>query len=99
MPGVRSSFDVVTRVEIYTTSMCPYCVRAKRLLQARGIAYEEIDVEGDAALRADLVERTGRRTVPQIFIDRRSIGGFEELAALDAAGELRTLVPQADETR
>jgi glutaredoxin 3 len=89
----------VARVEIYTTVVCPFCVRAKRLLQARGIPYDEIDVEGDDALRADLVERTGRRTVPQIFIDGRSIGGFEELAALDAAGELKALVPQADERR
>jgi glutaredoxin 3 len=67
-------------------------VRAKRLLQARGIDYDEIDVEGDATLRADLVRRTGRRTVPQIFIDGESIGGFEELAALDASTRLADLV-------
>jgi glutaredoxin 3 len=67
-------------------------VRAKRLLQARGIDYDEIDVEGDATLRADLVRRTGRRTVPQIFIDGMSIGGFEELAALDASTRLADLV-------
>lgn len=77
---------------MYTTAYCPFCVRAKRLLQARGIPYEEIDVDGDDALRAQVVERSGRRTVPQIFIDGRSIGGFEELAALDASGELATLV-------
>ena len=81
----------VARVEIYTTSSCPFCVRAKRLLQARGIDYDEIDVEDDAALRADLVRRTGRRTVPQIFIDGVSIGGFEELAALDASMRLSDL--------
>jgi glutaredoxin 3 len=78
----------VPRIEIYTTPNCPFCVRAKRLLDARGIPFREIDVGDDDALRADIVERTGRRTVPQIFIDGRSIGGFEELAALDAAGEL-----------
>jgi glutaredoxin 3 len=78
----------VVRVEIYTTPSCPFCVRAKRLLQARGIPFEEIDVAGDDDLRAQVIDRTGRRTVPQIFIDGRSIGGFEELAALDAAGEL-----------
>ena len=81
----------MARVAIYTTPSCPYCVRTKRLLQARGIAYEEIDVAMDDELRADLVRRTGRRTVPQIFIDGRSIGGFEELVELDAGGELAGL--------
>jgi glutaredoxin 3 len=82
----------VTRVEIYTTPSCPFCVRAKRLLQARGIAYDEIDVAEDEELRADLIRRTGRRTVPQIFIDGEPIGGFEELAALDASTRLANLV-------
>jgi len=82
----------VARFEIYTTPSCPFCVRAKRLLQARGIPYDEIDVAGDDALRADLVRRTGRRTVPQIFIDGEPIGGFEELAALDASTRLADLV-------
>ena len=81
----------MARVEIYTTPSCPFCVRAKRLLQARGIAYEEVDVAGDPELRADLVQRTGRRTVPQIFIDGEPIGGFEELAALDASTRLANL--------
>jgi glutaredoxin 3 len=67
-------------------------VRAKRLLEARGIAFVEIDVAHDDALRAEIVQRSGRYTVPQIFIDERSIGGFEELAALDQAGELAGLV-------
>lgn len=79
------------RVEVYTTPSCPFCVRAKRLLEARRIPFREVDVAGDDALRADLVARTGRRTVPQIFIDGRSIGGFEELAALDSAGDLAGL--------
>ena len=79
------------RVELYTTPSCPFCVRAKRLLTERHIAYTEIDVSEDDDLRGDVMQRTGRRTVPQIFIDGRSIGGFEELAALDAAGELRDL--------
>jgi glutaredoxin 3 len=81
----------VTRVKIYTTSSCPFCLRAKRLLEARGIPFEEIDVGNDDALREEIIQRTGRRTVPQIFIDERSIGGFEELAALDAAGKLADL--------
>lgn len=79
------------RVEIYTTPVCPFCVRAKRLLAERRIPYREIDVSLDDDLRADIVARTGRRTVPQIFIDGRSIGGYEELAAMDAAGDLREL--------
>jgi glutaredoxin 3 len=79
------------RVEMYSTASCPFCVRAKRLLDARGIAYRDIDVGSDDALRADVVRRSGRRTVPQIFIDGRAIGGFEELAALDAGGQLEEL--------
>ena len=82
----------MTRVDIYTTPSCPYCVRAKRLLDARGIPFREIDVANDDDLRAEIIARTGRRTVPQIFIDGRSIGGFEELAALDSAGDLAPLV-------
>jgi glutaredoxin 3 len=84
----------VHRVQVYTTPSCPYCVRAKRLLEARGIPFAEIDVAHDDALRGEIMERTGRRTVPQIFIDERSIGGFEELAALDQAGELAGLAGQ-----
>jgi glutaredoxin 3 len=79
------------RVDLYTTPSCPFCVRAKRLLSERHIAYAETDLSGDDDLRADIMQRTGWRTVPQIFIDGRFIGGFEELAALDAAGELRGL--------
>ena len=81
----------MTRVKLYTTMTCPFCIRAKRLLEARGIPFEEVDVGHDDALREEIMQRTGRRTVPQIFIDERSIGGFEELAALDAAGKLAAL--------
>ncbi len=86
---------LVARVEVYTTPSCPFCVRAKRLLDERGIRFREIDVADDDALRAEVIERTGRRTVPQIFIDGRSIGGFEELAALDADGGLAELAGPA----
>jgi glutaredoxin 3 len=82
----------MARVEVYTTRTCPYCVRAKRLLHERGIPFDEIDVSDDDELRADLVRRTGRRTVPQIFIDGKSIGGFEELYALDVSAELSTML-------
>ena len=86
----------MAHVEIYTTPSCPFCVRAKRLLEARGIDYDEIDVADDPALRADLVRRTGRRTVPQIFIGDKHVGGFEELAALDHKGELDPLLANVE---
>jgi glutaredoxin 3 len=81
----------MARIEVYTTPFCPYCVRAKRLLQERGLVYEEFDVAMDDALREQIIGRSGRRTVPQIFIDDRSIGGYDELAELDASGELAAL--------
>jgi glutaredoxin 3 len=79
-------------VTIYTTNACGYCVAAKNLLRRRGIAYEEIDVTGKPEKRAWLVEATGRRTVPQIFIRGEAIGGYDELAALDREGKLAALV-------
>ena len=78
----------MTDVSIYTTRICPYCVAAKRLLSKRDIPYEDIDVSNDPDKRAWLVQATGRRTVPQIFIKGEAIGGYDELAALDASGEL-----------
>jgi len=79
-------------VTIYTTPYCPYCVRAKRLLDGKGVAYREIDVAGDHDQRAWLREKTGRRTVPQIFIDERAVGGCDDLYALERAGELDKLL-------
>jgi glutaredoxin 3 len=76
-------------VTIYTTRICPYCTAAKRLLTQRGAAYREVDVTGDDAKRAWLVETTGRRTVPQIFFGDEPIGGYDDLAALDKAGQLK----------
>ncbi|HEY8078002.1 MAG TPA: glutaredoxin 3 [Labilithrix sp.] len=75
-------------VRIYSTLICPYCIRAKALLNAKGIPYENVDVTGNPAMRAWLVQQTGRRTVPQIFIGEEAIGGFDELRALDRSGEL-----------
>ena len=83
-------------VTIYTTRICPYCIAAKRLLSARQIAYEEIDVTGDEAKRAWLVEVTGgRKTVPQIFIHGQSIGGYDELKQLDQSGRLAPMLQPA----
>ena len=76
------------KVQIYSKQVCPYCVRAKSLLDRKGVAYEEIDVENDDAKRAWLVEATGQRTVPQVFVDGRSLGGFTDIDALDKAGKL-----------
>jgi glutaredoxin 3 len=75
-------------IRVYSTLICPYCIRAKALLKSRGIQYEEIDVTGDSSARAWLVQATGRRTVPQIFFGDEPIGGFDELRAMDVSGEL-----------
>ncbi len=79
---------VMPKVQIYTKRVCPYCVSAKVLLKKKGVAYEEIDVENDDERRAWLVEATGQRTVPQIFVDGRSLGGFSDIEALDKQGKL-----------
>ncbi len=76
------------KVQIYSKQNCPYCVRAKLLLQKKGVAFEEIDVENDDARRAWLVEESGQRTVPQVFVDGRSLGGFTDIDVLDRKGEL-----------
>jgi glutaredoxin 3 len=76
------------KIVMYTTAWCPYCIRAKRLLKAKGWDFEEIDVDGDHEKRRWLVQATGRRTVPQIFIGDESVGGFDEINALDRRGEL-----------
>jgi len=82
----------MARVTIYTTGVCPYCVRAKRLLGELVIAYEEIDVGRDEARRAEMVSRTGgRMSVPQIFIDGEHVGGYDELRALAERGGLASL--------
>jgi glutaredoxin 3 len=79
-------------VKIYTRRWCGYCSAAERLLEQKGVAYEEIDTTGDRETRALLVDQTGRTTVPQIFIDGRSIGGYDELRALERAGQLDGLL-------
>ena len=83
------------KVEVYVTDYCPYCWRAKALLQKRDVAYEEIDVSGDHARRAWLVQATGMRTVPQIFIGGKPVGGSDELHALDRSGELAKMLGRA----
>lgn len=81
------------KVEIYTTLWCPYCARAKALLDRKGVAYEEKDAPHGSEHRREAIERSGgRTTVPQIFINGRSIGGSDELAALERAGKLDALL-------
>ncbi len=85
----------MARVEIYTTEYCPYCIRARMLLLDKGVEFEEIDVGDNPALRAQMVERAGgRRTVPEIFINGRIIGGYDELRALEMEGRLDALLAE-----
>ena len=79
----------MAEVELYTTPFCPYCVRARALLERKGVAYTDIDIIGESARRAEMVRRAGGRTsVPQIFIGGEHIGGSDELLALDRDDEL-----------
>ena len=83
----------MAEVEIYTTMFCPYCVRAKKLLDSKSVPFTEIDVSTSSSRRAEMTERAdGRYTVPQIFINGAGIGGSDELAALDASGKLDELL-------
>jgi glutaredoxin 3 len=79
-------------VKIFTTPWCPYCVRAKRLLEKKGVSYQEIDVAEDDEARVRLAEQTGRRTVPQIFIGEHHVGGSDDLHDLEAQGKLDALL-------
>ena len=83
-------------VRMYTTAVCPYCIRAKQVLKAKGVAQiEEIRVDTDPAERVKMMELTGRRTVPQIFIGDTHVGGCDDLAALDSRGGLALLLQAA----
>ena len=82
-----------SKVLMYSTGVCPYCQRAEMLLQARGVTdIQKIRVDVEPARRDEMIEKTGRRTVPQIFIGDRHIGGFDDLSALDRAGGLAPLL-------
>ena len=81
------------KVTMYTTGVCPYCNMAERLLQSKGVAeIEKIRVDLEPEQRAEMMEKTGRRTVPQIYIGETHVGGFDDLSALDRAGELEPLL-------
>ena len=83
------------RIEVYAKQSCPYCVRARALLTSKGAHFEVIDIEATPGARDQMVARSGRRTVPQIFIDDRHIGGCDDLTALDAAGGLDPLLERS----
>lgn len=85
----------MAKIEIYSTPVCPYCVRAKSLLKSKNQNYEEIDISVNAQIRDEMMSRAGgRRTVPQIFINDKHIGGFDDLYALDQKGDLDPLLAE-----
>ena len=79
-------------VVMYKTAVCPYCVMVGMLLKKKGVSWREVDVTHDLELRREMEERSGRRTVPQVFIDDFSVGGYDDLSRLDRAGELDGLL-------
>lgn len=82
----------MTQVTIYTTAWCPYCHRAKALLTQKGVAFDEIDVTMDGKKRAEMEQKAGRHTVPQIWIGETHVGGSDDLHALDRAGKLDAML-------
>ncbi len=83
----------MAKVKMYCTAVCPYCVMAERLLKSKGVTeIEKIRIDLDSAKRAEMMEKTGRRTVPQIYIMDYHVGGYDDLAALDRAGKLNELL-------
>ncbi len=82
----------MAKIEIYTQDWCPYCVRAKSLLSKKNVEFREIDAPGGSPARAEALARSGRTSVPQIFIDGTLIGGCDDLMALDRAGKLNAML-------
>lgn len=89
----------MSNIVLYTTAWCPFCVRARRLLDSKGVEYENRDVSGNAALRREMTEKSDRTSVPQIWIGDRHVGGCDELFALERTGQLDALLnnPQGAE--
>ena len=83
----------MSKIRMYSTAVCPFCQRAEMLLKSKGVAeIEKIRVDLDSAHRDEMIQKTGRRTVPQIYIGEVHVGGFDDLAALDRAGKLDALL-------
>ena len=88
-----SGAEIMAKIVMYCTEVCPYCVRAEQLLKRKGVTeIEKIRIDLEPELRIAMVEKTGRRTVPQIFIGERHVGGYDDLAELDQAGGLEPLL-------
>jgi glutaredoxin 3 len=85
---------MAVEIVMYATGWCGFCARARALLQGKGAAFREVDTD-DAESRAEMIERTGRRTVPQIFIGSRHIGGYDELRSLEQSGELDSMLKES----
>ncbi|NJM77385.1 MAG: glutaredoxin 3 [Acaryochloridaceae cyanobacterium RU_4_10] len=84
---------MTAKVEIYTWATCPFCIRAKRLLSRKGVEFTEYSIDGDESARAAMAQRAnGRRSVPQVFVNDRHLGGCDDIHALDAQGKLDTLL-------
>ncbi|MDQ1208683.1 glutaredoxin 3 [Acinetobacter baylyi] len=84
---------MAANITIYSTTVCPYCIRAKQLLERKGVEYKEINLSNEAPeVRVELMQRTHHRTVPQIFINDQFIGGFDQLYALERDGKLDELL-------
>ncbi len=86
----------MSNVEIYTTRICPFCIRAKQVLDGKGVEYREIAVDANPELRLEMMEKSGRRTVPQIWIGATHVGGFDDLWSLERSGDLEPLLAEAD---
>ncbi len=84
-------------VVIYTTRICPFCIRAKQVLDGKGVKYREIAVDANPELRLEMMEKSGRRTVPQIWVGETHVGGFDDLWLLERRGELAPLLAAAAE--
>ena len=85
--------DAMTKIMMYATAICPFCVQAERLLRAKGVAdIDKLRVDLEPALRQEMMQKTGRRTVPQIYIGALHVGGYDDLVALDRAGKLTPLL-------
>jgi len=82
----------MVKVLMYTTAACPYCTKARNLLQRKGIAFDEVAIDRDPPQREAMVARSGRETVPQIFIGEHHVGGYDDLTVLDATDELEELL-------
>ena len=84
--------ETLVPIIMYVKGHCPFCIRAKELLESKGAVYQEIDITGNESLREEMIEKTNRKTVPQIFIGKVHVGGYDDLAALDAEGRLDALL-------